>query len=66
VAEVVHSHEKDRKRFPNTKGWAYAVLDYDPASDTFAPNKTGVAACGFACHTTVAKKDYIFTAYGKR
>src|SRR3984893_13995649 len=58
--------EKDTKRFPATKGWAYAVFDYDPASDTFAPNKTGVVDCGFACHTTVAKKDYIFTAYGKR
>lgn len=58
--------EKDSKRFPNTKGWAYAVFDYDPASDTFAPNKTGVVDCGFACHTRVAKKDYIFTAYGKR
>jgi hypothetical protein len=58
--------EKDSKRFPNTKGWAYAVFDYEPASDTFAPNKTGVVDCGFACHTRVEKKDYIFTAYGKR
>jgi Cytochrome P460 len=58
--------EKDSKRFPDTKGWAYAVFDYDPASDTFAPNKTGVVNCGYACHTSVAKKDYIFTAYGKR
>ena len=23
--------EKDTKRFPDTKGWAYAVFDYDPA-----------------------------------
>ena len=58
--------EKDSKRFPKTSGWAYAVFDYDPASDTFAPNKTGVVNCGYACHTAVAKKDYIFTAYGKR
>jgi hypothetical protein len=42
------------------------VFDYDPASDTFKPDKTGVVNCGFACHTTVAAKDYIFTAYGKR
>ncbi len=28
--------EKDRKRFPNTKGWAYAVFDYNPASDKFS------------------------------
>ena len=27
---------------------------------------TGVVECGFACHTRVAAKDYIFTAYGKR
>jgi hypothetical protein len=58
--------EKDSKRFPDTKGWAYAVFDYDPASDRFAPNKTGTINCGFACHTRVAAKDYIFTAYGKR
>jgi hypothetical protein len=58
--------EKDTKRFPQTKGWAYAVFDYHPASDTFTPNATGVVNCGFACHTIVAKKDYIFTAYGKR
>ena len=38
----------------------------NPASDTSAPNKTGVVDCGFACHATVAKKDSIFTAYGKR
>ena len=58
--------EKDSKRFPDTKGWAYAVFDYDRASDRFSPNKTGTINCGFACHTRVAAKDYIFTAYGKR
>ena len=58
--------EKDTKKFPATKGWAYAVFDYTPASDKFAPNATGTVNCGFACHTLVAKKDYIFTAYGKR
>jgi Cytochrome P460 len=57
--------EKDIKRFPKTKGWAYAVFVYDPASDTFLPDGTG-ANCGFACHKTVAAKDYIFTEYGKR
>ena len=58
--------EKNTKKFPSTKGWAYAVFDYDPASDTFKPDATGVVNCGFACHTRVAAKDYIFTAYGKR
>ena len=60
--------EKDTKRFPNTHGWAYAQWAYDPATDTFKPselNPSG-AECGFACHTTVAAKDYIFTAYPKR
>jgi Cytochrome P460 len=58
--------EKDSKRFPGTKGWAYAVFDYNPASDTFKPNPTGVVNCGFACHTRVAAKDYIFTGYPAR
>ena len=58
--------EKDVKRFPSTKGWAYAVFDYNSASDRFAPDPTGTVSCGFACHTMVAKKDYIFTAYGTR
>lgn len=58
--------EKDSKKFPATKGWAYAAFDYDTASDTFKPDPTGVVSCGFACHSSVAAKDYIFTAYGKR
>jgi hypothetical protein len=58
--------EKDSKRFPNTKGWAYAVFDYQPASDTFTPDKTGTVNCGFACHTAVKDKDYIFHSYQKR
>jgi hypothetical protein len=58
--------EKDSTKYPNTKGWAYAVFDYDPATSTYAPDKTGTITCGFACHTAVAKKDYIFTGYGTR
>jgi hypothetical protein len=57
--------EKDTKRFPATKGWAYAQFNYDPASDKFTPDGSG-STCGFVCHTAVAKKDYIFTAYGHR
>ena len=49
--------EKNNKRFPDTKGWAYAAFDYDPASDTFRPDPTGVVTCGFACHTRVAAND---------
>ena len=57
--------EKDSKRFPTTGGWGYAQFHYDGASDTFQPFGND-AACGHACHTTVAAKDYIFTAYPKR
>ena len=56
---------KDTKRFPNSHGWAYAKFDYDPGTKTFAPEGTGVG-CGFACHSKVASKDYIFTAYPPR
>jgi hypothetical protein len=66
VLQDVFLIEKNSKRFPATKGWAYAAFDYDPASDTFKPDPTGVVTCGFTCHTRVAAKDYIFTAYGKR
>ena len=66
VLQDVFLIEKDTKRFPGTKGWAYAVFDYNPASDTFKPDPTGAVACGFACHTRVAAKDYIFTAFGKK
>jgi hypothetical protein len=58
--------EKDSKRFPDTKGWAYAVFDYQPAADTFTPNATGTVNCGFACHTIVKDRDYIFHSYQKR
>jgi hypothetical protein len=60
--------EKDTKRFPNTHGWAYAQWAYDAATDTFKPSELSPsgAECGYACHTTVAAKDYIFTAYPKR
>jgi hypothetical protein len=58
--------EKDTKKYPATKGWAYAVFDYDPATDKFSNDPTGTVACGFACHTMVANKDYIFTELAKR
>jgi hypothetical protein len=57
--------EKDSKRFPKTHGWAYAQFDYDPASKTFKPSVTG-AGCGYTCHSRVASRDYIFTAYPLR
>jgi hypothetical protein len=57
--------EKDLKKFPKTNGWAFAQFTNDPDSDTLKPSTTG-SECGYACHTAVAAKDYIFTAYPKR
>jgi Cytochrome P460 len=57
--------EKDSTRFPDTHGWAYANFIYDAAADSFTPEGTE-PNCGFACHTAVAAKDYIFTEYPKR
>ena len=64
---------KDSKRFADSGGWGYAVFDYEPTSDTFKPGtSTGTppqgndARCGFACHTAVKTRDYVFTEYGKR
>jgi hypothetical protein len=64
---------KDSKRFSDSGGWGYGEFEYEAASDTFRPGTTADqppqgsdAKCGFACHTVVAKNDYVFTAYGKR
>jgi len=56
---------KDSKRFASSGGWGYGQLNYDAASDNFTPLGTG-AGCGFACHTKVAAKDYVFTQFPKR
>jgi hypothetical protein len=56
---------KDSKRFADSGGWGYAQFNYDVASDSFSPLGSD-AKCGFACHTIVAAKDYVFTHYGKR
>jgi hypothetical protein len=68
VPDTLHDIDfmaRDIKRFPNTGGWGYAEFDYVPASDMFTPAGSGTD-CGYACHTIVAKKDYVFTAYPKR
>ena len=64
---------KDSKRFADSGGWGYAVFDYDIKSDSFAPGtlagtppQGNDAKCGFACHTIVKTRDYVFTDYGKR
>lgn len=64
---------KDSKRFADRGGWGWAEFEYDVASQTFRPGDTSDsppqehdAKCGFACHTIVAAKDYVFTAYPQR
>jgi hypothetical protein len=64
---------KDSKRFADSGGWGYAVFDYNTASDTFTPGtmadkppQGNDAKCGFACHTGVKTRDYVFTEYGHR
>ena len=58
--------EKDSKRFAKSGGWGYAVFNYDAASDKFTADPTSPADCGYACHTPVKAKDYIFHPYQKR
>jgi len=64
---------KDSKRFADSGGWGFAAFDYDAASDAFMPGtladkppQGNDAKCGFACHTVVKNRDYVFTDYGKR
>ena len=60
--QAVATIEKDSKRFPDTHGWAYGNFNYNVGSKTFAPQGSD-AKCGYACHTSAASQDYIFTAY---
>jgi hypothetical protein len=64
---------KDSKRFADSGGWGYAVFDYNAAPDTFSPGtmadkppQGNDAKCGYACHTGVKTRDYVFTDYGHR
>jgi hypothetical protein len=64
---------KDSKRFADSGGWGYAVFDYNSTTDTFAPGtaadqppQANDAKCGFACHTVVKNRDYVFTEYAHR
>ena len=73
VLTEVEFIEKDAKRFADSNGWGYAIFDYNAASDTFAPGtlagkppQGNDAKCGFACHTIVKTRDYVFTDYGRR
>jgi mono/diheme cytochrome c family protein len=64
---------KDSKRFQDSGGWGYGVFEYDPASGKFRlsnltdkPPQANDAKCGFACHTIVKTRDYVFTDYQHR
>ena len=64
---------KDSKRFADSGGWGFAAFEYDPATDTFRPGTSTDqppqqhdAKCGFACHTIVKSRDYVFTQYARR
>ena len=68
VPDTLHDIDfmvRDSKRFSKSGNWGYAQFNYDSASDAFKPEGTG-SDCGYSCHTIVAKKDYVFTSYGKR
>jgi hypothetical protein len=68
VPDTLHDIDfmvRDSKRFADSGNWGYAQFNYDPASETFTPLGEGYK-CGFACHTIVAAKDYVFTAYPTR
>jgi len=66
VFSQVFVMEKDSKRFSKSGGWGYAVFNYDAASDKFTADPKSLSDCGFACHTPVKAKDYIFHPYQKR
>jgi hypothetical protein len=64
---------KDSKRFADSGGWGWGAFEYDAAADTFRPSNTSDsppqehdAKCGFACHTIVQSRDYVFTDYQHR
>jgi hypothetical protein len=58
--------EKDSKRFAASGGWGYAVFNYDAPPNKFAADPKSFSNCGYACHTPVKAKDYIFHPYQKR
>ena len=76
VPDTLHDIDfmvRDSKRFADGGNWGYAQFNYDAASDAFTPAtlanqppQGNDAKCGFACHTIVKAKDYVFTAYPKR
>ena len=64
---------KDGKRFADSGGWGWGSFDYNATSDAFSPAtetdnppQGHDAKCGFACHSIVQTRDYVFTEYGHR
>jgi hypothetical protein len=64
---------KDSKRFKDSGGWGWGAFEYDSASGKFTPADSTAkppqghdAKCGFACHTIVQKRDFVFTDYAQR
>jgi cytochrome P460 len=64
---------KDSKRFLDSGGWGWGAFELDSASGKFTPATTKAtppqgndAKCGFACHTIVKNRDYVFTDYAQR
>jgi hypothetical protein len=64
---------KDSKRFGDSGGWGYAVFEYEAGTRKFRPGtkadtppQGNDAKCGFACHTIVKNRDYVFTDYSAR
>jgi hypothetical protein len=64
---------KDSKRFADSGGWGWGAFEYNASSNTFRPGDVtdsppqgDDAKCGYACHTIVKNKDFVFTEYGMR
>jgi len=64
---------KDSKRFADSGGWGYGEFEFDAGSDAFRPGtltdqppQGNDAKCGFACHTVVKQRDYVFTEFPTR
>ncbi len=76
VPDTLHDVDfmvKDSKKFSDSGGWGYAAFEYEAASKSYRPANAGDrppqendAKCGYACHTLVQKRDYVFTDYGPR
>jgi hypothetical protein len=76
VAGALHDVDfmvKDKQRFADSGGWGYGAFEFDEKTNTFRPGNTSDsppqgndAKCGFACHTIVKNRDYVFTEFAKR